>query len=674
MKKPTAIVKKAAALIMAAAVIFTTAVIAPNGGFPALTAEAAYSSGSRGADVRVMQCKLISLGFLANGQNDGIYGPKTAAAVAAFQRGYSLPATGTADDATLARINEAYNTLIGSAASSPEYNSGQSLTVTGSCVNIRTYAGTGYARIGSVYCGARYAVLGSARASNGVLWYKIQYGSSQGYIVSSYVSVSAGSIQPPSVTAPTGNTVTITGSPVNIRTGPGTNYAKLGSVTSGAMFTLLGTAQASNGVLWYKIQYGSSQAYVISTLSRASYGSAQTPSTPAPPASNPGYLSYYFVVTGSAVNIRTGPGTNYSRIATLPYGAQYGISDYAVASNGVGWYKFQYAAGYAWIVSTYVKVSTLTVTTTTAPTTAPTTAATTAPTTVTTAPTTAPTTAAPAIPSYISRSITVSVPAAAVYSAPGTSNAVLGYVYQGQVYTATAWDNDAADITWFKFTLGAQEVWISRKDVTISDSFTTIPDRNFSDGHTAVIYLSPSRQTANPYSAGGTNECVQMESVAYQLKQKLESQYNCVVYIPDRATPISATGRPLDAYLKGADVYLAIHSNAASGSSFGAESYCFPASAQSMALGQNIVNEMRAISPFAPTSDSPVKNGMSYFWNIGYGEVRDPSNYGMAAVLAEVEYHDNASSAQWIINNTGAIADALCRALANTFALTAKTA
>ena len=38
----------------------------------------------------------------------------------------------------------------------------------------------------------------------------------------------------------------------------------------------------------------------------------------------------------------------------------------------------------------------------------------------------------------------------------------------------------------------------------------------------------------------------------------------------------------------------------------------------------------------------------------------------MISLLAEVEYHDNADSAQWIINNTDKIARALANALETT--------
>ncbi len=55
--------------------------------------------GSRGEDVRLVQQKLINWGYLS-GVADGIYGPKTFAAVQLFQRRNGLPVTGNVDAAT----------------------------------------------------------------------------------------------------------------------------------------------------------------------------------------------------------------------------------------------------------------------------------------------------------------------------------------------------------------------------------------------------------------------------------------------------------------------------------------------------------------------------------------------------------------------------------------------
>ena len=159
-----------------------------------------------------------------------------------------------------------------------------------------------------------------------------------------------------------------------------------------------------------------------------------------------------------------------------------------------------------------------------------------------------------------------------------------------------------------------------------------------------------------------------MNRVGDELKKILVEEYWCVVHMPPIQMPISLCRRPLDAYNKDADIYLAIHSNAHSSKvRYGAVGYYFPGSEQSRQLGENMADEMAKISPFTPNVGSKTVNGMKGFDNVGYAEVRDPAYFGMISLLAEVEYHDNADSAQWIIDHPKEIARALANALEKTF-------
>ncbi len=270
---------------------------------------------------------------------------------------------------------------------------------------------------------------------------------------------------------------------------------------------------------------------------------------------------------------------------------------------------------------------------------------------------------------YIIRSFTVKSDKTKIYNGPGTNNTQLGTVNAGQKFTALEWGSDSNDVTWFRFKWNGKDAWISRKSTTVSDQFVNIHNRSFKDGGIPVIYLSPSRQIHNAYATGSTTEQIQMYRVGNELKKILEEEYVCMVYMPEVSMPISLMKRPYDAYTKEADVYLAIHSNATSYSSntaYGAVGYYFPGCAQSKLLAQNMTDEMGKIAMKPSTVGSKTVNGMTAFDNIGYGEVRDPSYFGMISVLAEVEFHDNADSARWIIDNPEKIARALANALEKT--------
>jgi|GEM_PF-983142 hypothetical protein len=70
-----------------------------------LQAQAVYRLGSKGEAVFKIQCRLKNLGYFPTGRTDWIYGPETAEAVAAFQRGHGgLVVDGECGPATLAAL------------------------------------------------------------------------------------------------------------------------------------------------------------------------------------------------------------------------------------------------------------------------------------------------------------------------------------------------------------------------------------------------------------------------------------------------------------------------------------------------------------------------------------------------------------------------------------------
>ena len=62
-----------------------------------------YTLGSKGDEVKKLQTALTNAGFDAGG-NDGIYGPKTAAAVTSYQKANNLTIDGIAGSQTLGSL------------------------------------------------------------------------------------------------------------------------------------------------------------------------------------------------------------------------------------------------------------------------------------------------------------------------------------------------------------------------------------------------------------------------------------------------------------------------------------------------------------------------------------------------------------------------------------------
>ncbi len=177
----------------------------------------------------------------------------------------------------------------------------------------------------------------------------------------------------------------------------------------------------------------------------------------------------------------------------------------------------------------------------------------------------------------------------------------------------------------------------------------SVGDSEYSD----TVYLSPSNQTANLYSYGGTSEGVQMRLIGAVVERILkENDIDVIVADPN----MSITNRASEANELGVGMYVAIHSNAGA-SGRGTEAYYHPDRDGGKELAQSVYNEVARVTP---TPDRGIKDGMAAFNGVGYAEIREPK---MAATLVEVEFHDKADLAKWIMDNIEALGEAIAEGI-----------
>lgn len=179
-----------------------------------------------------------------------------------------------------------------------------------------------------------------------------------------------------------------------------------------------------------------------------------------------------------------------------------------------------------------------------------------------------------------------------------------------------------------------------------------------------VVYLSPENR-ANQYTGVAANERDEMYKVANKIKSNLETQ-GYTVYIADVDLSIresaDGTGRYLEAQALGADIYIALHTNATTGGNSGGAN-----GTQCYYNGNN--KGAKELAEFIYLRLSALKNDKGFIQNDmltekPYAEVRLPT---MANVLCEVQYHDYAPYALWITTHTDEIAGAFCDAINDYF-------
>ncbi|ETA82286.1 N-acetylmuramoyl-L-alanine amidase [Youngiibacter fragilis] len=186
------------------------------------------------------------------------------------------------------------------------------------------------------------------------------------------------------------------------------------------------------------------------------------------------------------------------------------------------------------------------------------------------------------------------------------------------------------------------------------------------------VYLSPSNQAANLYSGVKTNEKAEMEKLAMEMKEVLES-YGCDVVIADTGLSINPGGRSAEASKEGCRIYLALHSNAGGGGrASGAVAFYHPGSRISREIAEALVREIDQLCPVPSNRAQPVVNGMEPFGGYGLAEVRNPYAAKLVPVLLEVNFHDNPKTAEWITSNTRHIAEACAKALSKVLGISSK--
>ena len=194
-------------------------------------------------------------------------------------------------------------------------------TITGR-VNFRTGPGKEYDSMGKIQKGETVTYLGSKGS-----WRQIKYNSKTGYIHKDYISSAS--------TTSTSVKYVNTSYGLNVRKGPSTSYSVITTLANGTKVNVITT---SGG--WSKITSGSITGYVSNQYLSSSQGSDND--------SNETSTTKY-VESNISLNVRKGPGTNYSVVTTLSGGTKV-----TVKSTEDGWSKITTGNTTGYVSSKYL--------------------------------------------------------------------------------------------------------------------------------------------------------------------------------------------------------------------------------------------------------------------------------------------------------------------------------
>lgn len=164
------------------------------------------------------------------------------------------------------------------------------------------------------------------------------------------------------------------------------------------------------------------------------------------------------------------------------------------------------------------------------------------------------------------------------------------------------------------------------------------------------IFLSPSSQTGNVYSYGNTDEAVQCGKIAAACEVALK---RCGFRVKSEQFDTLAN-RVNHSNLWGADLHVPIHTNAFNNKVTGTRILCYDLKGEGYKASKAVFD---ALAPITPGTSENIKT--STFYEIIHSTA--------PCVYVEAEFHDVPDAAKWIIENTEAIGEAICKGICNYF-------
>ena len=199
-------------------------------------------------------------------------------------------------------------------------------TVNADVLNVRSGKGTDTSIIGTLLNGETVTVLDNSDAT----WVKIKTSSGlEGYVHRDYLNI--GSSAPETPSEPT--TATVNADVLNVRSGKGTDTSIVGTIRNSETVTVLDDSDAT----WVKIKTSSGlEGYVHRDYLNFGSNTGGGSST-----------AKYAQVTADVLNVRSGMGTEYSKIGSVSYGEIVEVLD----DSNAGWAKIKTSSGLEGYVS-----------------------------------------------------------------------------------------------------------------------------------------------------------------------------------------------------------------------------------------------------------------------------------------------------------------------------------
>ena len=320
----------------------------------------------------------------------------------------------------------------GGSNGSSDNTSGKTGKVNCSSLNVRSGAGTNHSIVTTISRDTTVTILGETKDNNGDKWYKISVNNKTGYVFAQYITLTSSGTSD-SDSQQTSGTGVVNCSSLNVRSGAGTGYSVVTTVSRNQSVTITSKTKDGNGDTWYGVSFtksGSSyKGYVFAEYITVT-GDDSSDSTTSIPAT----------VNCDSLNMRSGPGTNNSVVTTLSKGTEVVIIGEDKDSGGTLWYKITVENKTGYVHSAYLTKNSQNGSSDDSQT-----------------------------PSS-GQVMTVAYDTVNVRSGAGTSRSVVCVVYKDEKVTVLGQDKDSNGDVWYKVETASGKTGYIRSDLLKADS------------------------------------------------------------------------------------------------------------------------------------------------------------------------------------------------------------
>ena len=224
----------------------------------------------------------------------------------------------------------------------------QGVVKVNSALNMRSGPGSNYGVIGTLRNNDKVEIIKEVDG-----WYEIKFNGKVGYVSSQYIKVVDNEsseekpVEPekPSVSVNKQGVVKVN-SALNMRSGPGSNYGVIGTLRNNDKVEIIKEVDG-----WYEIKFNGKVGYVSSQYIKVvdNESSEEKPVEPEKPSVSVNKQGV--VKVNSALNMRSGPGSNYGVIGTLRNNDKVEI-----IKEVDGWYEIRFNGKVGYVSKSYITI------------------------------------------------------------------------------------------------------------------------------------------------------------------------------------------------------------------------------------------------------------------------------------------------------------------------------